>query len=90
MLNSKNAMLILGVCAIVLMITMGKKILSWGIGVFLRAATGAAGIYLLNLLCSMGGISLSVGINLFNLLIVGTLGFPGFGLLYAVTALSFF
>ena len=56
--------------------------------VALRAAAGTAGIYCLDLLFTALGIGLHAGINLFNMLVVGVLGLPGIGLLYAVLAIK--
>ncbi len=53
---------------------------------FLRMVYGAVGIEILNLVFVALGISVSVGLNFVSLLTVGTLGFSGLGLLFAVSA----
>ena len=90
MLNAQNIGAVAGVCAIVLIIGFAKQWFSWLVTVALRAAAGGVGIYLLNKLLLMGGITLHIGINLFNLLIVGILGLPGLGLLYAIASMAYF
>lgn len=56
----------------------------------LRIVMGVIGIYTCNtLLYSCLGLELHMGINLLNLLTIGTLGISGFGLVLAVAAFSF-
>ena len=88
MLNQESVIVIVGVCAIVLLIGGARRQISHLITVLLRMVMGTAGIYLLDLLLSLGNITLTVGINLFNMLVVGILGLPGFGLLYAISAIK--
>ena len=90
MLNMENAGTILGICAIVLIIGVAKKLTGWAVTVILRGAAGGLGIYLLNTLLPLSGITLRLGINLFNMLIVGILGLPGLGLLYAIVSIDVF
>ena len=54
----------------------------------LRAVLGMIGIYVCNTVFSSLGIAFYVGINLVNLLVVGTLGISGFALVFAVAAFS--
>lgn len=55
---------------------------------WLRVVAGMIGIFMYNTLLSSLGIGITIGINLLNLLIVGTLGISGFGLIAAVAAFS--
>lgn len=55
---------------------------------FLRVVFGVLGIYVCNTLFSSLGVGIYLGINLLNLLTVGTLGISGFGLVLAVAAFS--
>lgn len=88
MLNQESVIVIVGVCAIVLLIGVARRQIPHLITVLLRMVMGTAGIYLLDLLLPLGNITLTVGINLFNMLVVGILGLPGFGLLYAISAIK--
>ena len=54
----------------------------------LRVIFGILGIYLCNTLLSGFGMGFYAGINLLNLLTIGTLGISGFGLVFAVAAFS--
>ena len=54
----------------------------------LRVIFGIIGIYLCNTLLSGFGAEFYAGINLLNLLTIGTLGISGFGLVFAVAAFS--
>ena len=54
----------------------------------LRVIFGILGIYLCNNLLSGFGMGFYAGINLLNLLTIGTLGISGFGLVFAVAAFS--
>lgn len=55
----------------------------------LRVVFGAIAIYVVNTLFSSNfGVSIHLGLNLLNLLTVGTLGISGFGLVLAISAFS--
>lgn len=54
----------------------------------LRVIFGILGIYACNTLLSGFGVGIYAGINLLNLLTIGTLGISGFGLVFAVAAFS--
>lgn len=56
---------------------MGKKFV-------MRAILGLGVIYMVNHVLESNGISVSVGLNLCSLLVTGTLGIPGVGLLYGI------
>ena len=53
-----------------------------------RVVFGVLGIYVCNTLFSSLGVGIYLGINILNLLTVGTLGISGFGLVLAVAAFS--
>ena len=90
MMNWENAGTILGICAIVLIIGFAKQLTGWLVTVIIRGTAGGLGIYLLNMLLPLAGVTLHLGINLFNMLIVGILGLPGLGLLYAIVSIDIF
>lgn len=54
----------------------------------LRIVFGVLGFFVCNTLFSSLGVGIYLGINIFNLLTVGTLGISGFGLVLAVAAFS--
>ncbi len=55
----------------------------------LRIVFGAIAIYTFNTLFSTTlGLSIHLGVNLLNLLTIGTLGISGFGLVFAISAFA--
>lgn len=55
----------------------------------LRIVFGVIAIYVVNTLFSATlGIGVHIGLNLLNLLTVGTLGISGFGLVFAISAFA--
>lgn len=50
----------------------------------LRGILGLGMVYFVNQALEMNGISVAVGLNLCTLLISGSLGIPGVGLLYGI------
>lgn len=50
----------------------------------LRGILGLGIVYLVNQILELNGISVAVGLNLCTLLIAGSLGIPGVGLLYGI------
>lgn len=55
----------------------------------LRSVFGVIAIYIINTLFSASlGIGLHIGLNVLNLLTVGTLGISGLGLVFAISAFS--
>lgn len=55
----------------------------------LRIVFGVIAIYVVNTLFSTTlGIGVHIGLNLLNLLTVGTLGISGFGLVFAISAFA--
>lgn len=55
----------------------------------LRIVMGVIGIYVCNTLFSSTlGLSIHLGLNVINLLTIGTLGISGFGLVFSIAAFS--
>lgn len=55
----------------------------------LRVVFGVIAIYGINsLFTAVPGIGLHIGLNVLNLLTIGTLGISGFGLIFAISAFS--
>ena len=55
----------------------------------LRTVFGGIGICVCNILLSANlGLGIHIGLNLLNLLTIGTLGISGFGLVLAISAFS--
>lgn len=61
----------------------------WLLQVGFRVIMGLLGIFIINSLCSYFGNFVLLGINGWNLLTIGTLGIPGFGLLCAISLFTF-
>ena len=71
-------------CAALFAFSMWKKKIEIFINFILRLFAGAVGIYLINAIFGLINIQSTVGLNGVNMLVVGTLGLPGFVLLYSV------
>ena len=84
MLNRNGMLVILGVCAVVLIIgAMGRKV-EWLVNFILRAVMGTVGIYFLNYFLESQQLHFAVGINPLTVLTSGFLGFPGLMALYGI------
>ncbi len=63
-----------------------KKRMDIFVNYTLRMAAGILGIYLVNAILNSFSIPVNVGINTYNMLVIGLLGTPGFLLVYGVFA----
>ncbi|MDF2871632.1 MAG: putative rane protein [Anaerocolumna sp.] len=77
---------ILLVCAFLLIVGFLKQRFDLIVNFILRICVGLLGIYLLNTILASSNISLGVGTNSLNALVVGVLGLPGFLMVYGVAA----
>lgn len=76
--------LIIGVCAVVLVMGALKKRVEWLLNFVMRSVLGTAAIYFINSALAGVGISVGVGVNFFTVLTTGILGFPGLLALYGI------
>ncbi|MGN6711344.1 SigmaK-factor processing regulatory protein BofA [Anaerocolumna jejuensis DSM 15929] len=81
---------ILAVCVFLLIIGFLKSRYDLVVNFILRICLGLLGIYLLNTILASSHITLGVGVNSLNALVVGLLGMPGFLLLYGTAAYFYF
>ena len=82
--TSTGMILIVAACVLVLIIGVLRRKAAFLLRFFVRMLVGGLAIYVTNGCLASAGISLAVGLNLFNLIIVGCLGTGGFGMLYAI------
>lgn len=82
--ESKIFMLIIVICVILLIVSIIKQRFEWIVNVGLRAVAGLLAIYILNNKLQNFSIDVAVGMNAFSALTIGTLGLPGFVLLYGL------
>ena len=82
--TTTGMLLIVGACAVVLVIGVLRRKAAFLLHFLVRMLVGAVAICLTNGILSSAGIGLAVGLNLLNLCIVGCLGTGGFGMLYAI------
>ena len=82
--TSTGIVLIIVACALVLAIGVLRRKAAFLLHFLVRMLVGGMAIYVTNGCLASAGITLAVGLNLFNLLIVGCLGTGGFGMLYAI------
>jgi pro-sigmaK processing inhibitor BofA len=86
---NQAAILMIGMCVLVLVIVLAKNKVEFMMNVFLRMIFGTVGIHLLNSLFIAREIDLIVGINPGTVGTVGVLGIPGFLLVYAIALFEF-
>lgn len=68
-----------------LLFLLFKRPIKWLFGLFLRSSLGLGFLYLWSIIFP----AMALGSNVFNALILGLLGLPGFGLLLLLQYLSF-
>ncbi len=89
-MDQKLAMGILaGICVLVLVILLAKKYLQVVFNFLVRGVLGAIGIVFVNDFLAEQALQVAVGLNPATLLTIGTLGFGGFVLLYAIVATNY-
>ncbi len=84
-MQEKTAFLIMiGICALVLMIGLLKQKAVLALNVLVRIVVGCVGIIFLNDFLRQQGIPVAAGLNPLNLLTIGSLGTSGFALIYGI------
>ncbi len=73
---------VIGIVLFVLLLKLLRKPLKWVWKLLLNAVSGYIGLFFLNLLGGLVGLSLDL--NLVNAIVVGILGLPGVGLLLVI------
>ena len=84
MTNPQSALIIVGVCDIVLLLIAAKSRSHIILNFVFRSATGTLLIYCINQIMTVSGISLTIGLGPMAVLTSGLLGFPGVILLYGI------
>ncbi len=77
-------LLIVAACVAVLFISIMRRKAAFLLHFLVRVIVGAFAIMATNSAMASIGVSVFVGLNLWSLLTVGTLGIGGFGMLYAI------
>lgn len=77
-------LLIVAACATVLIISVMRRKAAFLLRFLVRMIIGAFAIMATNSALATAGLSVFVGLNVWSLLTVGTLGIGGFGMLYAI------
>ena len=77
-------LLIVAACVAVLFISIMRRKAAFLLHSLVRVIVGAFAIMATNSALASVGVSVFVGLNLWSLLTVGTLGIGGFGMLYAI------
>ena len=75
---------IIAACVLVLIIGVLRRKAAFLLRFFVRMLVGGIAIYITNGCLASAGIGVAVGLNIWNLCIVGCLGTGGFGMLYAI------
>ncbi len=89
-MESKIFIVIIIVCLILLAIGLIKKRMDLLVNFGLRVFAGLVGIYIVNMLLDGLGLTLGVGTNGLTALTIGSLGIPGFLLVYGVALYYYF
>jgi len=89
-MESKIFIVIIIICLILLAIGLIKKRMDLLVNFGLRVFAGLVGIYIVNMLLDGLGLSLGVGTNGLTALTIGSLGIPGFLLVYGVALYYYF
>ena len=82
--TSTGVLLIIAACALVLVIGVLRRKAAFLLHFLVRMLVGGMAVYFINEGLASAGIGLSVGLNLFNLCVIGCLGTGGLGMLYAI------
>ena len=83
-MESKIFIAIIIVCVVLLIIGLIKHRMELLVNFGLRLFAGLVGIYIVNMVLNGLGVSLGVGTNGLTALTIGSLGIPGFLLVYGV------
>lgn len=89
-MESKIFIVIIIVCIVLLAIGLIKKRMDLLVNFGLRVFAGLVGIYIVNMLLDGLGLTLGVGTNGLTALTIGSLGIPGFLLVYGVALYYYF
>ncbi len=76
--------IMIGICALVLLIGLLKRKAAILLNIIVRTIVGCVGIIFLNDFLQKQGIPISAGLNPLNLLTVGSLGTSGLALIYGI------
>ncbi len=76
--------IMVGICALVLLIGLLKQKAAIVLNIIVRVIVGCVGIILLNDFLQKQGIPVAAGLNPLNLLTIGSLGTSGFALIYGI------
>lgn len=76
---------IIALCTIILLVSLVRHRFETLINFILRIAVGIVAIYFFNVILQYKDMNCTVGINGYSILTLGTLGTPGFVLMYAIS-----
>ena len=82
--TSTGMILIIAACVLVLIIGVLRRKAVFLLRFLVRMLVGGIAIYITNGCLASAGIGVAVGLNIWNLCIIGCLGTGGFGMLYAI------
>ena len=84
-MDTKMGMLVLaGICVVVLAIGFLRRKAEIILNFLVRAVLGVMGICFVNMMLAKAGIAVAAGLNLLNVLTVGSLGTGGLALIYGI------
>ena len=84
MKQENGFLMIIGICAVVLLIGVLKQKAAIVLNLIVRIIVGCVAIILFNDFLQKQGIPVAAGLNPLNLLTIGSLGTSGFALIYGI------
>lgn len=76
--------IMIGICALALFIGMLKRRAAFLLNIIVRVVVGCVGMIFFNDFLQKQGIPVAAGLNMLNLLTIGSLGSGGFALIYGI------
>lgn len=82
--GQRGIVVIVGVCALILLISAVRRKAEWLLNLVLRAVLGTLAVAMVNVWMTEVGMTVLVGVNPISVLTSAFLGFPGLAALYGI------
>lgn len=82
--GQRGIVVIVGVCALILLISAVRRKAEWLLNLVLRAVLGTLAVAMVNVWMTEAGMTVLVGVNPISVLTSAFLGFPGLAALYGI------
>ncbi|TCL00079.1 sigmaK-factor processing regulatory protein BofA [Natranaerovirga hydrolytica] len=88
--NNQVLIIIIIACLLIMGVSIIVKKTHLVVDFFIKSVVGLFGIYLINEILQLANVTIKLGLNIINAIIIGLLGFPGIILLYALAVYDYF